>query len=532
MPNRSVLVLGGCLVAITCLATRLTLMRLSLWEDEAWVANSVLAPSLSGMFHYPNWLQTSPPLFLLLVRFATVFGRNEVALRLLPWLAGTASVVLLAMALIRLFPPALAVLGTVFFVANYWSIKYSQQVKQFTMDLLVATAFLFLLLLFLQNGPTRKIFWGLVLVGAIGIFLSYPAIFWFPVVFIAIAISPHRGGLDLQRGNVDQRWMRRWILPCLIASAAYLGSLGMLDLFFIRANRPPNLLQFWGDDFIGSGGFASSLLRFLGTVCNLMVPQQFSRLLSFALGAVLMVALVRAAWAALGADGRAQNLLLVTNLPVCIALLLSAFRQYPLLSYPRMLIWMLPLCTVLLVYAAEPLWGLLTSKLGASHSNALVAGATVLVCAFAVCFSLFIAPRSNGQDARSAILFLKDHAGPQDPIFVRGITTEQLTYYSDFLHWHSPSLYVGNTNLPCCLRSFQVFASGLADAGFADDIRSFARTAAGRRAWFLLERGAYRKMQETIGNSMSYFGCRASDSANFEGISLLRFDCTYSSQAK
>jgi hypothetical protein len=47
----------------------------SLWLDEAWVANSINAPALGGMFHYPNWLQTSPPLFLLLARGAVgMFG--------------------------------------------------------------------------------------------------------------------------------------------------------------------------------------------------------------------------------------------------------------------------------------------------------------------------------------------------------------------------------------------------------------------------------------------------------------------------
>ncbi len=38
----------------------------SLWLDEAWVANSIHAPSLREMFYYPDWLQTNPPSFLLL----------------------------------------------------------------------------------------------------------------------------------------------------------------------------------------------------------------------------------------------------------------------------------------------------------------------------------------------------------------------------------------------------------------------------------------------------------------------------------
>src|SRR5580658_3148113 len=57
----------------------------SLWMDEAWVANSALAPSLSGMFYYPDWLQTSPPLFLLLTRAAVyTVGVSSFAFRLVP----------------------------------------------------------------------------------------------------------------------------------------------------------------------------------------------------------------------------------------------------------------------------------------------------------------------------------------------------------------------------------------------------------------------------------------------------------------
>ena len=57
----------------------------SLWLDEAWVANSVHAPTLREMFYYPGWLQTSPPLFLLLERGAVrIFGLSNPALRAVP----------------------------------------------------------------------------------------------------------------------------------------------------------------------------------------------------------------------------------------------------------------------------------------------------------------------------------------------------------------------------------------------------------------------------------------------------------------
>jgi uncharacterized membrane protein len=535
--NRTLFLLSFCLIAITGIITRLSLMTLSLWMDEAWVSNSVLAPSLREMFYYPRWLQSSPPLFLLLLRVSTVLGRSEMILRLVPWLAGALSAVLMGIILTRLFPPALAILGTLSFVTNYWFVKYSQQVKQYTADLLVAAIFLFLLLLYLENGRTRRLFWALVLAGAIGISLSYAAIFWFPVAILAVFVCPRRE-LNLsagktEAGKIENESFRARIFPLLIALLAYLGSLALVYVFFIRPNHSPNLVDFWKNDFIGSGGLAHSFVRFLVTFCDLMTPQQFkwSRLLSFAMGIIVLAGLIRAGLASFRGDRRAQNLLFVTTVPVAVALFVSFIRQYPLLTYPRMLIWMLPLGTVQLVYGAEPVWKLLTAKMSPSNAFALATGITLLVCVFAVYFNLFVVSRSNGQDARSAILYLKDHVGHEDPIFVRGSTVEQMIYYDDRLGWHPERLYVGDTNLPCCLRTFQVVSPSLADQGFAEDIHTFASSSTGRRAWFFMDRVAYQTMKDTIHNAMSSAGCQTAKQTDFEGLSLFRFDCMTSPQA-
>src|SRR5580658_7233610 len=85
------LIAGALLLAV--LGLGIFGMSRSLWLDEAWVANSVQAPSLSGMFYYPGWLQVNPPLFLLLVRgVVRLAGASNAAFRLIPLLlAGAAA---------------------------------------------------------------------------------------------------------------------------------------------------------------------------------------------------------------------------------------------------------------------------------------------------------------------------------------------------------------------------------------------------------------------------------------------------------
>src|SRR5689334_949174 len=77
------LTLGGLLLAGAIM--RLSYLDRSLWLDEAWVANSVQSPTLHEAFYYDGWLQTTPPLFVVMSRvITTLFGTSNVAFRIFP----------------------------------------------------------------------------------------------------------------------------------------------------------------------------------------------------------------------------------------------------------------------------------------------------------------------------------------------------------------------------------------------------------------------------------------------------------------
>jgi hypothetical protein len=510
-----------------------TLMRRSLWEDEAWVANSVLSPSVETMFHYPRWLQTSPPLFLLLVRFSTRYlGQSEIAFRLIPWLAGVLSIVLVIMVLWRLFSPPLAILGGCFLTTNYWVAKYSQQVKQFTCELLVSSLFLYLLLRYLKNGRPRGIFWALVLTGGAGIFLSYSTIFWFPAVLPALLTnSRNKGEHERNDERLQTRPLARKFAPALTALMVYAGCLATVYLFFIRSNRTAELTDFWRRDFIGSGGWLSSLRRFLETGGDLMIPQQFgwSRAFSYAAGILIAVAVLRLI-VEYSKKGISQNIFWVSILvPVVASIPTSARRLYPLLTYPRMILWMLPILTVLLVYAIEPFWTWLTKKISMSDSalEASVALFTTLICAGAILADIRIVNReAEGHDSRGAVAYLKQHMSPQDQLFVRGIIAEELIYYGHRLAWYPGLTFVGNSNLSCCLRRSEVIPPPLALAGFQADLWRFASSVGGKEAWFMMSSSDFHHVSPVIAGSMSSQGCRDVSTRMFEQLVLLQFDCT------
>ena len=131
-------------------------MTRSLWLDEAWVANSVLEHTWPGMFYYPDWLQTSPPLFLLLERtVAGLLGPSNVAFRAYPAAAAVAGIALFLVAARRVLPPALAALLCAALACNPTVIEYSRTVKQYSGEIAASTALLLTAIAYLRD-PVRK----------------------------------------------------------------------------------------------------------------------------------------------------------------------------------------------------------------------------------------------------------------------------------------------------------------------------------------------------------------------------------------
>ncbi len=519
-----------CGLVVACFATRLNLMTRSLYRDEAWVVNSVLSPSLQGMFFYEKWLQTSPPLFLLLVRGSVgLFGTSEIALRLVPWLAAALSVVLFARALMRLFPATLAMLGTSLYLTNYWALKYSQQVKQYSTDLLVSSLFFFLLVSHLTNGKRRSTFWALVFAGGFSVFLSYTAVFWFPACLLVVAFATSESAYP---ETAEFRTLGNRFADGATLFLVYAACFGVADKIFIRPNRSASLVQFWISDFIGSGGLFPSLFGFFRNACDLMLPQLFhwSTILSYTCGGAILIALFRALAAQLKGDKPGKIVLVVTTLPVITAVVASYFREYPLLTKPRMIIWLLPICSLLLVYAIEPLWIWLTAKAGIRASAPLTAAVTALIGLVAVGLSFFVVERGRSNpldDFRSGVLYLSRRSGPNDRVFVYALGAEELNYYSQRLHWHPGSVFVGDTNLGCCLPGAPpVLEDDRRRLGLEKDVHSFMQSAIGTTSWFLLQSGIHQELIVEHARSESRAaGCRDVVTSKFESTALLGFDC-------
>ena len=194
----------------------------SLWLDEAWVANSLRARSLGEMFWGGEWLQTSPPLFLLTARAAVaVFGLSTESLRAVPLLfALLAAVAMLGAA--RKVAPAWAALAAAALLFPGVAVEYFGSFKQYGAEAAAVAVVLWATAEYQRVGFAR---YCALVTGLLA--LSYPLAFLLPglVLWICAMEGPRRAAV-------------------LAASCA--AMLAGLYWFFIRPNVEPSLWQYWG----------------------------------------------------------------------------------------------------------------------------------------------------------------------------------------------------------------------------------------------------------------------------------------------
>lgn len=201
----------------------------SLWLDEAWVANSIRVFPLGEMFWGGEWLQTSPPLFLLSARAVVgVFGLSTEVLRAVPLgFALLAAVAMLAAAR-KVAPGWAAVAGAALLFPDV-AVEYFGSFKQYGAEAAAVACVLW------ATVEYRRVGFGAycALVAAL-LTLAYPLAFLLP-------------GLLL--------WMRATEGPGRVGvfAAICAATLGGLYWVFIRPNVEPSLWQYWGRAEYGSG---------------------------------------------------------------------------------------------------------------------------------------------------------------------------------------------------------------------------------------------------------------------------------------
>ncbi len=390
----------------------------SLWLDEAWVANSIHAATLRDMFYYPDWLQTSPPMFLLFSRVAVgLWGLSNVAFRIVP--LGFALVASGAMFTLsrRVLSLPWAVLASVLVIFHPAFIEYSHSAKQYSGEVAATVLVLLSAVRYLERPAHREyLFLMAALVG--GLLTAYPIAFLLPGILLAVYFSG----------------VRRAVALGIVAGITLLG----LWVVFIRPNTAPELRAFWASDaeaLFTPGLIAAGLVMSLLTV-RLVVANKGSR----------------------------QWTQLICAIPCLLLAVASLSGWYP--ATQRMRLWVLPCFVLLCLMTVEDLFGRMIPR----AFGALAFGLALFFGSVSVRSQIRDRRDLPEENMAGAFDYLKDHVGPADLMLVHAAAREGFLLYSAMRGWSGPLPVYGNTGWPCCARGKNALPGQSSEAAVVADI--------------------------------------------------------------
>lgn len=166
-----------CLAGV-CLRLFHYIYNRSLWMDEVYLSSSFLHFSYSDLATRAlDHDQKAPIGFLWLVKLTVdLFGKNEMALRTIPLLAGIGSIFLYVRVCGYFLKPLAQILALAVFAFAPALIYHSVEIKQYSTECLATIIALYLFIRFKDQQEWKgKLLWGVL--GAITLWLSYSVIF-------------------------------------------------------------------------------------------------------------------------------------------------------------------------------------------------------------------------------------------------------------------------------------------------------------------------------------------------------------------
>jgi hypothetical protein len=303
----------------------------SVWHDEAALLMNVLTRDFGQLLGPLLWHEAAPPLFLWAERAAFLtLGDGVLALRLLPFLASCAALLLMVPVARALLPRPAVPWAVFLFAVSEQLAWHACEAKPYALDVFAATV-----LLTVCCVGRHSLTWRLTACAALApvlVFLSYPACFVYGGVLVALL-----PGVWRERRTVT------WAAYVGLA-VSVVGSFGLLVLGPAKAQRDGAMMSCWltfFPDWSRPWTLPAWLVRSTLGVCRYCCKPLGETLVPLAVvGAV-------ACWR----TGRRADVALL-GLPVLLALAAACLQRYPY-GGARVMVYAAP-ALVLLVAAGVP----------------------------------------------------------------------------------------------------------------------------------------------------------------------------------
>jgi hypothetical protein len=451
-------------VTVCGLAFRFIGLGRSIWLDEAWVANSVTAGSLAGMFYYPSWLQTSPPLFLVLVR-GTVHscGLSNSVLRLIPLLFGVLAAVSMFILSRRVLLPRYALPAWTMFVLSPLAIRYSKELKQYSSELAATTTILLVCIMYLEH-PTSRRFWVLLGTTTAGLLIAYSVAFALPGIILVVCLRPIQFGFA-QPVSTIRKWsgLTRGLIFAAVAGGILIG----VYFLFALPNNSSDLRSFYAHHAQNRG--TSSLVRMVvydaeGLLKILPFPDrmlQRKELVSAVIGPLLLVGFALACLRFRRGRHRWLEVQAICAIPCFLLSICSALSWYPRVD--RTSLFVLPALVLLLMGNLQLVAHFAINRFRRDWLRPLLDVALVCVTLLMVERALANNPISAlnmpAEDVAAAVSFLRSNVQRGDILWVHASCSESFKLYAKMTSWSDAPARFGHTGWPCCPRGIHVMGS-------------------------------------------------------------------------
>ncbi len=384
--------------------------------DEAMVGLNIAARGYAGLLQPLDYGQTAPVLFLWGAHLATrLAGVSELALRVLPFIAGVVLPWVTWKLATRLLEPRAAVLAAAFTACAPILVRYSSVAKPYAMDALV-TVILVWLALDTANEPERaRTWWRLLGAGAVALLASQPALFVLAGLTAALALDPR------------VRRVLGWVWR--LATGAALWSALFATLYFTWYRRVATdgyMRQFWAWSFLSPG--SPSLVERLPLIAR-------ETLFPFFIGSrphTFLVIVVLLALCGVGSVGlRRRWGLWATVLavgPVVAALVASTVGGYPIAA--RLMIYAAPLLMLIMAQ------GVATGIGWVRHPAAARAAWVLVVVWLALMGEAAATRRRPAPDVPSLVQLLRRASRPETPVYVLANALPMWAFYTT--DWAAP----------------------------------------------------------------------------------------------
>jgi hypothetical protein len=191
------------------------LLRFPIWDDEAFICLNFLELDYLGLTHELRNCQVAPLLFLWgELTSLRLLGASELSMRLMPFLAGMASLFLLWRLARATLPPLAQTIAVGFLAVAIWPVSMGAFTKPYTLDLLMSLLLLLPAVHWLQHPQQSRWLILLSLATPLALFSSYPVVFVAGAISLALVATAWRQG---------RKARLLWVIYNVVLLAAFLG---------------------------------------------------------------------------------------------------------------------------------------------------------------------------------------------------------------------------------------------------------------------------------------------------------------------